>query len=147
MNNLHAKCWQRALCDAGRQITQQLSSTISPEDQTNAIVLQMHVYPFLLAISQLLSFLVWSKASSHFFFPLYLPDTPLLFGWVGWRVRGIHPQNNSTVFSISWGGISLQALSSQTPPCHDKIHAHARAVSAGVRTHHQCGSAFNILSC
>lgn len=150
--NLHAKCWRKALCDAGRRIMQQLSSTISPGDQTNAIVLPLHVYSFLLAISRLLSFLTWSKASSHSFLPLYLPDTLCITLWVGGWVGGQRhlptEQQHWFLTSIRWGGILLRAsLFPQTSLCHDKIRAHTRTVSAGVRTHHQCGSAFNILSC
>lgn len=44
---------------------QQLSWTISLGDQTNVIVLPLCVYPFLLTVSRLPSFLPWSKASSH----------------------------------------------------------------------------------
>lgn len=46
-----------AFRDAGGWVMQQLSSTISLGDQANAIMLPMHVYPFLLATFRLPTFL------------------------------------------------------------------------------------------
>ena len=168
--NVHAKC-SPAFCDAGGQVMQHLSSTISLGDQTNAIVLPLHVYPFLLAISRLPSYLAWSKASSHPFLPPDLQDAPRLTpcflslwvqetggmrpGRVG-KVNNVWLQNSSTVFkhcfsNLRWGGILHQAsFFTQTPrlSCErNKIRAHMRAVSAGVRMHHQRGSTFDILGC
>lgn len=153
---------------------QQLSSTISLGDQTNTIVLPLRAYPFLLAISRLPSFLAWSKASSHPFLSPYLSDTSRLTltlftsgrqnawlpfplcsrdrrstrpggGW--WGVRDVCPQNNSTLFSPQSGEEEYCFELPYSSLCQDKIRAHTRAVSAGVRAHHQCRSTFNTPRC